>query len=253
MLGKHYIITGATGSLGESLIRSLNERGAFVTIVVRDEEKATLLQNKYANIIDVILLDLNSEINHKYVRDKLSEHAKFDGIINNAGLGYFKSNEQHSNAEIKDIYNTNLVNLIELLNIVLPFLNRHASVVNIASISGKVTTPYGSHYAASKAALISFTNSLRLEREDLHILTINPGPFKSEFHTKADPSGTFQRLTEQIQLDVNDLGDQIVKGIIKKKIEINEPKWMDLGLRFYQLAPRTIEKLFKKSFLSKKL
>ena len=95
-----------------------------------------------------------------------------------------------------------------------------------------MTTPYGSHYAASKAALSSFTNALRLEREDLHVLNVNPGPFKSQFHAKADPSGHFEKLTSQIQLNVEDLSEQIVKSMIKRKIEINEPKWMDLGLSF---------------------
>lgn len=254
MIGKHYLLTGATGSLGESLIQSLDNHGAFVTIIVRNQEKANLLQTKYKNILNTIILDLNDSTQINKIDElDVNPFRKYDGVINNAGLGYFKSNEAHSLEEITEIYNINLVNLILLLNKILPKLRRNASVVNISSISGKVTTPYGSHYAASKAALISFTNALRLEREDLHVLTINPGPFVSQFHAKADPTGTFQKLTQNIQLDVDELAEQIIKGIINKKEEINEPKWMDIGLRFYQLAPRTFEKLFKKGFLSKKI
>ncbi|WP_436896160.1 SDR family NAD(P)-dependent oxidoreductase [Mammaliicoccus sciuri] len=251
MIGKHYLLTGATGSLGESLIQSLNNHGAYVSIIVRNKDKANHLMTTYKNIKEVFILDMNDTA--QVEQFNLAQNNMYDGIINNAGFGYFKSNEAHTSEEIKDIYHTNLVNLIILLNRILPYLKRGASIVNISSISSKVTTPYGSHYAASKAALSSFTNSLRLEREGLHVLNVNPGPFKSQFHAKADPSGQFEKLTSQIQLNVEDLSEQIVKSMIKRKIEINEPKWMDFGLRFYQLAPRTFEKLFKQSFLSKKI
>lgn len=248
MIGKHFIVTGATGSLGESLIHYLNLYGAKATIIVRNKEKAQILQNKYNNIEDTIILDLN---NSNEIINMGSLNHKYDGIINNAGLGYFKSNDNHSFEDIMAIYNTNLVNLILLQNILLPNMKRGASIVNIASISGKVTTPYASHYAASKAGLINFSNALRLERPDLHVLTVNPGPFKSSFHLKADPSGSYNESTEFLQLDIDVLANRIIKGMINKMIEINEPKWMDVGLRFYQLAPRTIEKIFKKVFLSK--
>ncbi|PTE33310.1 SDR family oxidoreductase [Mammaliicoccus fleurettii] len=251
MLGKHYMLTGATGSLGENIIQALNKHGAYVSIIVRNKEKANKLKAKYKNILDVYILNMNdlTQIESFIV----SENIKYDGIINNAGLGYFKSNEAHTTEEIKEIYNINFINLIILINKIMPNLKRGSSIVNISSISAKVTTPYGSHYAASKAALSSFTNALRLEREDLHVLTVHPGPFKSQFHLKADPTGTFQKLTKNIQLDVDELAENIVRGMIKKKIEINEPQWMDFGLRFYQLAPRTFEKIFKKGFLSKKI
>lgn len=251
MLGKHYILTGATGSLGESLIRSLNKRGAKVTVIIRNKEKAKKLKQKYKNIVDTYLLDMNDT--EQLEMFELNNNVKYDGIINNAGLGYFKSHESHSQKEIEDVYRINLVNLILLLNKVIPHLRRSASIVNISSISSKVTTPYGSHYAASKAGLSHFTNAFRMEREDLHILLVNPGPFQSDFHMKADPTGRFQQLTQNIQIETHALSEQIIKGMIYKKIEINVPRWMDFGLRFYQFAPRIFEKIFKKSFLSKKL
>lgn len=73
MIGKHFIVTGATGSLGESLIHYLNLYGAKATIIVRNKEKAQILQNKYNNIEGAIILDLNNSneiinmggLNHK--------------------------------------------------------------------------------------------------------------------------------------------------------------------------------------------
>lgn len=251
MIGKHYLITGATGSLGECLITHLNKRGAFVTIVVRNKEKAAQLQLRHKNIKKVIILDL---ANTKEVENFSFDNTyKYDGIINNAGVGYFKDNDSHSQIEIQNIYNINLVNLIIFLNSCMSILKRGASIVNIASLSGKVTTPYASHYAASKAGLIHFTNALRLEQEHLHIMTVNTGPFVSQFHSIADPTGTFEKLTQSIQLDIDDLANSIAEGIIHKDIELNKPEWMDLGLRIYGLAPRTFEKIFKKAFLSKKI
>ncbi|MDT3995442.1 NmrA family NAD(P)-binding protein, partial [Mammaliicoccus fleurettii] len=49
MLGKHYLLTGATGSLGESIIQALNKHGAYVSIIVRNKEKANKLKAKYKN------------------------------------------------------------------------------------------------------------------------------------------------------------------------------------------------------------
>lgn len=158
MLGKHYILTGATGSLGESLIRSLDKRGAKVTVIIRNNEKAKKLKQKYKNIVDTHILDMNET--KQLETFELNNDIKYDGIINNAGLGYFKSNDHHTQQDIEEVYRINLVNLILLLNKMMPHLRRGASIVNISSISSIVTTPYSSHYAASKAALSHFTNSL---------------------------------------------------------------------------------------------
>ena len=59
MIGKHYLLTGATGSLGESMIQSLNNHGAYVSIIVRNEDKANHLMTKYQNIKEVFILDMN--------------------------------------------------------------------------------------------------------------------------------------------------------------------------------------------------
>lgn len=83
-------------------------------------------------------------------------------------------------------------------------------------------------------------------------MTVNPGPIATNFFSRADATGRYEILTKGIQLDKDALAREIVAGMTDRKLEVNRPLWMHHGLTLYNLAPRSVEKLFRRFFLSKK-
>ncbi|GGB05217.1 oxidoreductase [Macrococcus hajekii] len=249
MIGKKYILTGGTGGLGQSLVNELVARGAAVLVLGRNHERLESLEQLYPDYVTVKVLDMNDQRAIQQFTAQLKE--SYDGIINNAGFGYFKSLADHSDEELIQMMNVNFTHTALLMKNVIPHLRSGASIINISSQSARVTTPYGAVYAASKAALLSLTNSIRLEHPEFHVMSVNTGPIATDFFKHADQSGYYAQATAKIQLDRFVLASQIIEGLLQKKLEVNSPGWMHYGLTLYQLAPRQIEKLLKPFFLSK--
>ncbi|TDM15495.1 SDR family NAD(P)-dependent oxidoreductase [Macrococcus bovicus] len=252
MIGKKFILTGGTGGLGESILKELIHRGAQVLVIGRNGEQLKSYTEHYQHIA-VYQLDLSDkEQVSALITHIRSKGESYDGIINNAGYGYFKTFLDHTDDEVTDMFNVNVVHALRLQKGLLPVLRPGASIVNIASQAARVTTPYGSIYAATKAALLSFSDALRLEHPEFHVMTVNPGPIATNFFSRADATGRYEILTKGIQLDKDALAREIVAGMTDRKLEVNRPLWMHHGLTLYNLAPRSIEKLFRRFFLSKK-
>ncbi|WJP96886.1 SDR family NAD(P)-dependent oxidoreductase [Macrococcus bovicus] len=252
MIGKKFILTGGTGGLGESILKELIHRGAQVLVIGRNGEQLKSYTEHYQHIA-VYQLDLSDkEQISALITHIRSKGESYDGIINNAGYGYFKTFLDHTDEEVTDMFNVNVVHAIRLQKGLLPVLRPGASIVNIASQAARVTTPYGSIYAATKAALLSFSDALRLEHPEFHVMTVNPGPIATNFFSRADATGRYEILTKGIQLDKDALAREIVAGMTDRKLEVNRPLWMHHGLTLYNLAPRSVEKLFRRFFLSKK-
>lgn len=252
MIGKNYLITGGTSGLGERIFYELIDRGAYVIICGRSKQKLEEMQASHPEKILAFQLDMSDRTNIEALSEWLkSEHIMLDGVINNAGYGYFKSLAEHTSDEIIDMSHVNFTHTVLLTKMTIPFIREGGHIVNIASQAARVTTPYGSIYAATKAALYSFSNALRMEHPELNVMTVNPGPVNTSFFERADHTGTYRELTKHIQIDSALLAEEIVDSMMRHKLEVNRPKWMHYGLTLYQLMPRWIEKNFEQPFLSK--
>ncbi|AID42722.1 SDR family NAD(P)-dependent oxidoreductase [Staphylococcus xylosus] len=248
MIGKHYVLTGGTSGLGQSLLEILLSKQVHVTVLARNPQK---IKKKYdSSLLTVIKCDLQSQEQILNLKNEFNEKA-IDGIIYSSGLGYFKSIEQHSTEEMLETYNLNVVNFNTLLTTLQPFFSQFPTIVGIGSQSAFLTQAYAAHYGASKAAFNQVLNALRIEKPNYHVLTVNTGPIATPFHEKADPSLSFAQRYKSIMLDPDELAHKIIIGMLSKKQEINEPKWMHLFLRIYQIAPRFVEKHFTFLFKNK--
>lgn len=252
MKGQHYIMTGATSGLGLALLKSLLQQHVQVTVLARNPQKIAQLTHsvnaKQLTIIQCDLLNLD-DINN--VTSQLP-NTRIDGLIYSSGTGYFKSLQAHNTDEILETYQINIVNFNVLFKILLPYFTNEASIVGIGSQAAFTTQAYAAHYGASKAAFIQLMNALRLEHPSFHVMTVNTGPVNTPFHNHADPTLKYAKKYQRIMLDPTRLAHDIIDGINKRKIEINQPKWMHVMLKFYNLAPRTLERLFPFVFKNKK-
>lgn len=244
---KNIVITGGTSGLGLALVRLYIEQGHHVHCIARDEKKCITLQNELATQKDQFsysIIDMNQiESINQFEFEK-----NIDILILNAGVGLFDSFESHDQNDITSMIHVNYVSPILLLKQCMPMLSYNATIVGITSMSAKVSTPYASIYASSKAGFYQFLNALRLETHH-HIMSVNTGPVQTPFHLKVHAKNN--KFIDKIKLNPDKLAFRIVKGIDKKKVEINAPLWMLMALNSMQIAPRSIEKLIKPLLLTK--
>ncbi|WP_251520754.1 MULTISPECIES: SDR family NAD(P)-dependent oxidoreductase [Staphylococcus] len=248
MIGKHYVLTGGTSGLGYAILKQLIGKGAHVTVLARNPNK---LRQISSNQVTVIKCDLQLKQNIVDLKTHFSNH-KIDGIIYSSGVGYFKSIEEHSEEEMIETYTLNAIHFNLLLSTLRPCLSQHPTIVGIGSQSAFLTQAHAAHYGASKSAFNQILNALRIEHQDYHVLTVNTGPIATPFHEKADPTLNYAKKYQHMMLDADDLAIKIIQAMIHHKKEINEPKWMHIMLKVYNIAPRFFENNFTFLFNNKK-
>lgn len=252
MIGQHYVVTGGTSGLGKAIVLKLLAKKVHVTLLVRDTDKAhQLYKTQYKGLINIVYCDLtlNDDIYHlSHIFETLP---KIDGLIYSAGMGYFKAIKQHDDVEMINTYQLNILAFNLLISVLRPYMSNYGHIVGITSQAAFVTQAYAAHYGASKAAIYALLNALRLEEPTLHIMTVNTGPIATPFHQKADPTNTYATKVEKLMIDADELAEKIIKGILNRQLEINEPRWMRNMLKIYQLAPRLAEKYFESLFINK--
>ncbi|MCU5599330.1 SDR family oxidoreductase [Bacillus wiedmannii] len=257
---KVIVITGASSGIGEQVAMQVAEQGATPVLMARTEEKLKALAEKIKETYNTpcyyYVLDVSEETEVQSVFSKvLQEVGRIDILVNNAGFGIFKTFEDASMDEVKDMFQVNVFGLVACTKAVLPHMvkRNEGHIINIASLAGKIATPKSSAYAATKHAVLGFTNSLRMELSSTNIFVtaINPGPIDTNFFEIADQSGTYVKNMGRYMLKPTYVAEQIVKSMQTKKREVNLPKWMGIGPKLYALFPGLFERVAGKS-LSKK-
>lgn len=163
--GKTVLITGGGSGIGFEIARLLNDKGNNVIITGRTEAK---LQKAAAqlNNVSYIAADVNSESDiNKIVEHIDKEFGGLDILINNAGAAnYYKLGDGSDNyAQAAEEIQTNYLSIIRITDKLLPLLraSKEAAIVNVSSIVAFAPGINLPTYAASKAALHSYTRALR--------------------------------------------------------------------------------------------
>lgn len=175
LTGKTAIVTGANGGLGEAFVKALASEGAKVYAGVREPEN----YKAPASDVHPIAIDLSSPASINASIDANPEaFNNTDVLLNNAGALAVGLLEELEEDEIYNAIQVNLAGLIHLTKAVLPgMLKRDTGyVVNNASFSGYVYLPMATVYAASKAGVVAFSESLRRELDStgvnvMHLIT----------------------------------------------------------------------------------
>ncbi|MDM5156326.1 SDR family oxidoreductase [Bacillus sp. DX1.1] len=257
---KVIVITGASSGIGEQVAMQVAAQGAIPVLMARTEEKLRALAQKikttYNTSCYYYVIDVSQETEVETVfAQVLQDVGQIDILVNNAGFGIFKTFEEASMAEVKDMFHVNVFGLVACTKVVLPHMveKNSGQIINIASLAGKIATPKSSAYAATKHAVLGFTNSLRMEltNTNIYVTAINPGPIDTNFFEIADQSGTYVKNMGRYMLKPTYVAEQIVKAMQTKKREVNLPKWMGVGPKIFALFPGLFERIAGKS-LSKK-
>ena len=189
-MNKAAIVTGASSGIGLAISQVLCELRYEVYGFGRDferEETAHFVQS--TNAFHPITGDL---LDTRKVCDKVKEitrEAKVEVLVNAAGVGYYGLHEQLSVKQIQTLVRTNLELPLILTNRLLRVLKENnGSIINISSITAKQSSPHGCAYAATKAGLTRFGESLfdEARKYGVKVTTIHPDMTQTNLYRDAD-------------------------------------------------------------------
>ncbi|MFT8316924.1 MAG: SDR family oxidoreductase [Sporolactobacillus sp.] len=249
--GKLIVITGASSGVGYAAAHLFAERGSRVILLARNASRLADLEREIRRkrqqaasfVLDVTDGAAVSRIFSQIMR----EFGIPDLLINCAGIGIFQSFDEMDRQVMDKMVAVNFVGLMACTRAVLPAMlaRGRGHLVNIASIAGKLATPKAAVYAATKHAVMGFSDGLRLEIADqgVRVTVINPGPIRTPFMKRADPEGDYAKHAGRYMLSAEKVAAAIVRAVEKNKREVNMPWYMGLGAWLHQLAPRLFERI----------
>ena len=158
------LITGAARGIGMATAQVLAKRGH--SVVATDVSALSGSEGIQAHVLDVTSDDS--------VARCLEEVGPLDAIVNNAGIFGGGPVEGYPLDRIRQMFETNTLGALRIIQAVLPSWRKRGSgvIVNVSSVSGRVSSPLGSAYSASKFALEALTESLHLEVRHFGIRTV---------------------------------------------------------------------------------
>lgn len=185
-----------------------------------------------------IALDITDTVQtEKAVEEIISAHGRIDVLVNNAGFGMYGSVE-----DAKYQFDVNIFGLAKLTQLVLPHMRKQQSgkIINISSVGGKIFTPLGAWYHATKHALEGWSDCLRLEVRQfgIDVVIIEPGAINTEFGDvlsepmlKRSSEGPYEALAKSIaaataQMYEKQLGSpvSVITNLVIKAINAKQPK-----------------------------
>ena len=180
---KVILITGASSGIGEATSKKLLNQGHIVYGGARRVERMKDIEALGAKVLK---LDVTKSEDIKAAVDTvINEQGRIDVLYNNAGFGLYGAVEDVSMEDARYQFDVNIFGLAEMTKAVLPHMRAQGSgtIINTSSVGGKVHTPLGSWYHASKHALEGWSDCLRLEVKSfgINVVLIEPGMINTEF------------------------------------------------------------------------
>lgn len=191
--GKRALVTGASAGIGAAFARALAARGADLVLTARRGDRLKALAAELASANGVGARVIEADLADPEERAAIiAEAGPIDILINNAGYGLPGHFEESPWREHRDFIEVMTTAYVELAHALLPGMQarKFGRIVNVASVAGLVPGSAGhTLYGASKAFLVSFSQSLAAENEakGVNVSALCPGFTYSEFH---DANGT---------------------------------------------------------------
>ena len=188
---KKIIITGATGGIGNSIVKTLSESGAKILATGTRLEKLEELKSKFKNT-DILKFDISKgEEIEEFIENATKQlGGGLDCLINNAGITQDNLAIRMNVDEWKKVININLTSTFLLSKFAVKKMlkNKYGKIINITSVVGHTGNLGQANYTASKAGIVAMSKSLAIEyaKKNININCISPGFIKTEMTDKID-------------------------------------------------------------------
>ena len=188
LTNKKVLITGATGGIGNCLIKKFDELGAKIVATGTNEEKLENIKKNFSKIfVEKFKLDDHSKI-EKFI-EMIDE--KLDGLdilVNNAGITLDNLSIRLTEENWKKVLDINLTSSFLMCKYAIKKMlkKKNGKIINITSIVGHTGNLGQANYAASKAGIVAFSKSLAIEyaRKNININCVSPGFIQTEMTDK---------------------------------------------------------------------
>ena len=222
------VVTGAASGIGLGLVEHLLAKGAAALFMgdVKEEsltEESTRLAQKYPGKVFPVLTDVTKQ---EQVAELVSKAKEFNGrldfLFNNAGMGLTLPTEKINFDIWRFVVELNLMGVVYGTYNAIPIMREQGfgHIVNTGSIAGRIPAPYQAVYAATKAAVISMTESLQyeLETDGLNFSVFCPGNVATAIFGDLTPPAD--------AVSVDDAVEYILGEVEKKSVVIIFPQVM---------------------------
>ncbi|WP_037603534.1 oxidoreductase [Streptacidiphilus rugosus] len=183
MSSKVVLVTGASSGIGEAVAVALQSRGCTVYAAARRTGRMAHLADRG---IRPLPLDVTDPASCRTAVEKITEDCGgVDVLVNNAGYGSYGAVEDVPLREARAQFDVNVFGCAELIRLVLPHMRERRSgrIVNVGSMGGRIHTPLGGWYHATKFALEGLSDCLRLELKPfgIDVVVVEPGSIRTEW------------------------------------------------------------------------
>lgn len=239
-MNKVIVITGASSGMGKDFAMRMLDRGHQVFGLARRAERMQDIVKAGGHAIATDITD-TAQIKAA-IEQILAQADSIDVLINNAGFPVYGPVEEVSIADARRQFEVNIFGLATITQQVLPLMReqRAGTIINISSMGGKMYTPLGAWYHATKHALEGWSDCLRLELADfgIKVVIVEPGGIKTEFtdvfknnffgDQEKGPYAGFMRgvmASYEQSLERNQLSEvSVITDLIDKAVHSNKPK-----------------------------
>ena len=204
LTNKKILITGATGGIGNSIVKKLSSLNGKIFATGTNEDKLAKLKEEYPNIFTLKFNISDHKNIEKFIDEVDNKLMGLDVLINNAGITQDNLSLRMKNEEWHKVIDINLTSTFYLCKFSLKKMLKKKSgkIINITSIVGHTGNLGQTNYSASKAGIVAMSKSLAIEyaKKNITINCISPGFIKTS-------------MTEQI--------DEKFKELLISKIPLN--------------------------------
>lgn len=234
------LVTGASSGMGKAFAGALLAEGMTVYTAARRLE---LMEDLAALGAIPLKMDITREDEvQAAVRQIEQEQDGLDILINNAGFGLYGAMEDCTLDEARYQFEVNLFGMARLTQLLLPGMRakRSGRIINMSSMGGKIYTPLGSWYHATKHAVEGWSDCLRIELKpfNIDVVVIEPGIIATEFGDvmvapmlKRSESGPYGKMAQAVanSMKPSDKGKagsdpQVIVRLLMKAVRARKSK-----------------------------
>ncbi|WP_314037848.1 mycolate reductase [Dietzia sp. CH92] len=221
------VVTGASSGIGMALATELARRGHSLIVVARSEgilrNLKTRLEAEYGVSVEVSPCDLGNPAERQPLLDELAGR-EISILCNNAGIATFGPVADLDPAYEKQQVQVNAVACHDLVLAVLPGMvqRRAGAILNVGSAAGNMPIPNNATYAATKAFLNTFSESLRgeLKGTGVNVTLLAPGPVRTEEIAEEDKTFVDRLVPDRLWVDTEYTARVSLDALARNKMRI---------------------------------
>lgn len=215
---KTVLITGASSGIGEASAKYFLQQGWNVAATMRSPHKAGHWTNQRSVICPYLDVTKPDSISSA-IQETLKRFGQVDVLINNAGYALMGALEDTTIEQLEQQLQTNFVGLVSTIQSVLPLMReqRSGTIINVASVGGRLAFPLASSYHATKWAVEGLSEALRYELQgfNIRVKIIEPGGIKTNFihggtvWAESSVGSPYSELTQQVKSFSEQINDSL--------------------------------------------